>query len=106
MPTSTSKRGNEASKSSQIRDLLSTGLRPKEIAERVGCTPTLVSVVKWSVKNADKGRVAQQPKVSTRPSTDGLAGIADLVKSVEQDRARLRQAMQRIQELVADALAT
>ena len=97
------------SKSAQIRELLATGMAPKDIAEKVGCSTTLVSVVKHKLKS-DKRAPAPRAKAaaptSRATSIDGLSSILDAVKGAEQDRVRLRAALERIQTLVDDALAS
>ena len=76
----------------------------KEIAAKVGCTPGLVSVVKWGMKRG--GQPAQAlPAKTTAPKLNGLAGIVTMVQNSEFERARLRSALEKIQAILADALA-
>jgi hypothetical protein len=38
------------------------------------------------------------------PSLNGIAGILDIVKNSERERAQMRAALERIQGILADAL--
>ena len=96
------------SKSSQFRELLGTGMNSKEIAAKVGCTATLVSVVKHGMKTgkrapAPRARVAAPTDAA--PSLDGLADIVNAVKNAESDRIRMRAALEKIQAVIDDVLA-
>src|SRR5436190_20224555 len=105
--TSDTKNGHQpggSSKSSQVRALLATGMSVQDIVTRVGCTPGLVSVVKWNMKKAGKPVRAQAAAPATR-NHDGLAGIVEMVKNTERERMRLRGALEKIQAVLADALA-
>jgi len=53
---------------------------------------------------AGKRGPGRPPKVAT-PGLDGLAGIIDAVKNTERERAQLRGALEKIQAVLADALA-
>jgi hypothetical protein len=111
MPTQ--ERGPQAdakSKSGQVRELLATGMSAADIAKKVGCTRGLVYVIKSTSRNkggATKRGPGRRRKVASKgkPSMDGLAGILDMVKNGERERAQLRAAIERIQALVTDALA-
>jgi hypothetical protein len=98
-----------SSKSSQVRALLATGMSAGEIAKKVGCTLGLVYNVK-STSGASKKRGPGRPpkaaaKSSGSTSLDGLAGILDAVKNSERERVQMRAALEKIQAVIADALA-
>jgi hypothetical protein len=106
------KRGPQAdSKSGQVRELLATGMSAADIAKKVGCTRGLVYVIKSTSRKKTGGAAKRGPgrprKVASKsqPGMDGLAGILDMVKNGERERAQLRAAIERIQALVTDALA-
>lgn len=98
------------SKSAHVRQLLSTGMSPADIAKKVGCSTNLVYVVK-SGAGAKKGGAAKgqrrgpgrPPKVATT-SMQGLDGILAAVKNSERDRVAMRAALERIQGVIADVL--
>lgn len=100
----------QSSKSSQVRALLASGMTVAEIARKVGCTANLVYVVKASAKaggGAKKRGHGRPPKA--RPvatDLDGIAGILEAVQNSDRERAQLRGALEKIQALVADVLAS
>ncbi|MBP8299111.1 MAG: hypothetical protein KA020_02000 [Planctomycetes bacterium] len=106
------KRGRQpdaSSKSGQIRALLSTGMSVADIAKKVGCTPALAYNVKARMSKGP-GRGPGRPPKSAKPAAnlqnlDGLASIIQAVKGSEQQRAQMRTALERIQAIIADALA-
>ena len=112
MATKKSTRGRKpdaSSKSGKIRELLKTGMKPADIAKKVGCTPALVYNVKAKAgggggKKRGPGRPPKAAKVS-KTAGDGLASILAAVQGSEQDRMRMRSALEKIQAVVADALA-
>ena len=106
------------SKSGQIRALLGSGMSAGEIAKKVGCTRALVYSIKSAMGMASKTgkRSTQRPRGTRGPgrprkataasaSLNGLDGILAAVKSSERDRTQMRAALERIQAVVADALA-
>lgn len=109
------KRGRQpdaSSKSGQIRELLGTGMSPVEIAKKIGCTPALVYNVKARMTGGGKQKrgPGRPPKAKAGSSggsanLDGLAGILAAVKGAEQDRAQLRAALEKMQAIIAAALA-
>ena len=110
----TKKRGRQPdanSKSGQIRELLKTGMSAGDIAKKIGCTPALVYNVKARMGGGTQKRGPGRPpkaKASSAPavaSMDGLAGILSAVQGAERDRVRLRGALEKIQAVIASALA-
>jgi transposase-like protein len=93
-----------SSKSDQVRALLATGMSAAEIAKKVGCSAPLVYIIKSSMGKAGKRGPGRPRKVAT-PGLDGLAGIIDAVKNTERERAQLRASLEKIQAVLADALA-
>jgi|SRR5712671_3336098 len=92
-----------ASKSSQVRDLLNTGMSVADIAKKVGCTVGLVYNVKSTSGVATK-RGPGRPRKVGNAHLDGIAGIVAAVQSGERERSRLRVALERVQAVIADAL--
>lgn len=106
MPEPKKTRGRQpdaSSKSGQIRELLKTDITVAEIAKKLGCTPALVYNVKARLAKGSKRGPGRPPK--SAGGLDGIAGILDAVKNSERERSQLRAALERIQSLVADALA-
>jgi hypothetical protein len=99
------RRADAGSKSSQVRELLATGMKATEIAKKVGCRLGLVYNVK--ARAAAKGRTRRaakpSPKVALVP-TD-LGGIVAAVRASQRDTEKMRAALVRIQALIADALS-
>ncbi len=102
---------DSSSKSGQVRALLASGMAVADIAKKVGCTTGLVYNVKARMGGAKKrgpGRPAKAPTART-PATPGaiggLDGILAAVKNAETERTRMRAALERIQSVIADALA-
>ena len=93
-----------SSKSDQVRALLATGMSAADIAKKVGCSVPLVYIIKSSRGKADK-RGPGRPRKSATPSMDGLEGIVAAVKNTERERTQLRGALEKIQAVLADALA-
>lgn len=88
-----------------MRDLLATGMSVADIAKKVGCTPNLVYVINAHAKAGKRGP-GRPPKVKAAASgLDGLAGILDAVKNRDRQRVQLRAALEKIQAVLADALA-
>jgi len=115
------KRGRQpdaSSKSGQIRELLATNMSVKEIAEKLNCTPALVYNVKARMGGGGGGNKPRRgpgrpPKAAAAAKTSvsvaklaegGLEGIVAMVRQSETQRAQLRQALERIQAILADAL--
>lgn len=108
MPETKRKRGRQpdaSSKSGQIRELLKTDISVAEIAKKLGCTPALVYNVKARLAKGGKRGPGRPAKVARSAGLDGIAGILDAVKNTERERTALRSALERIQAMVADALA-
>ena len=107
---STKKRGRKpdaGSKSGQIRELLKQGLKPAEIAEKVGCSLPLVYNVKARSAGGAKKRGPGRPKKAAASSANvsGLDGILSAVKESEQERVALRKALEDIRRVIDGALA-
>jgi hypothetical protein len=95
-----------SSKSGKIRQLLKGGMKPAEIAKKVGSTPALVYNVKARMgggKNA--ARKAGPRRGSRAAQINGLAGILDAVQSADRERARMRAVLEKVRSAVAGALA-
>lgn len=76
-----------------------------DIAKKLGCTPALVYNVKARVAGKKKGRPGRPAKGKAAAGLDGLSGILEMVKNSERERAQLRGALEKIQSILADALA-
>ena len=108
MPQTTTRRGRRpdaSSKSSQVRELLKTGMTAAEIAKRVGCTTGLVYVIKSKSGTAAKRRPGRPRKATGSPSADGLDGILAAVKDSQRNRAAMLAALEKIQSVIAAVLA-
>ena len=103
------KRGRKpdpSSKSGKIRELLSAGGKPMEIAKQLGCAPGLV----YSVRAKEQGgggrkRKAAAPAKGKAAKVDSLSEVVAAVRESQQQTARMRTALLKIQELLAKALA-
>ncbi len=95
---------NPNSKSDQIRALLKTGVAPVDIAKKVGCSLPLVYQVRGRGKKSKGNATRSARRPRTAPST-GPANVLAAVQQVESERERLRDALERVQALVATALA-
>jgi transposase len=97
------------SKSGKIRELLGTGMSASDIAKKLGCTPALVYNVKARLAGGGgsgaKRRGPGRPAKAAASNLTGLDGILDAVKNSEKDRSRMRAALEKIQAVIADALA-
>lgn len=101
------------SKSGQIRELLKSGMAPMDIAKKVKCTPALVYNVKARLGGGGGSAPAKRgpgrpPKSASSgggSSMDGLAGILDMVKNSDRERAALRTALEKIQAVIEGVLA-
>jgi hypothetical protein len=109
----TKKRGRKSDPSStsgKIRDLLKQGMKPMDIARRLKCAPPLVYNVRTRLASGPKKKVATKAKVG-RPAKPAASNLGDLggilaaVQGNEKDRQQMRKALERIQAVVADALA-
>lgn len=107
--TKPTRRGRSSgnSKSAQVRTLLAAGMKPTDIAKKVGCSTNLVYVVKSNAggprPRASKRRGPGRPAKATS-GVDGLAGILAAVKNSERDRVAMRAALEKIQAVIADVL--
>lgn len=88
-----------ASKSDRIRELLSTGMSPGDIAKKVGSTTALVYTLR------SKGGAAKRGRPRTPAAPAGLDGILDAVRNGERERTKLRGALEKIQALLVSALS-
>lgn len=111
MPTTSKKKGRQpdaTSKSGQIRALLTTSMSVADIAKKIGCSANLVYNVKARAEKPAKRGPGRPPKATAAPAMagfDGIAGIVAAVQASERERAKLRTALERIQSVLADALA-
>ena len=100
------------SKSGQIRALLATGMSVGDIAKKIGCTPALAYNVKAKMNGPKKrgpGRPAKAttmaPKAkATTLASSGLDGILAAVKGAEQQRVKMRAALEKISTVLAGVL--
>jgi hypothetical protein len=104
------RQADPSSKSGRVRELLATGMSAADIAKKVGCTTGLVYNIKSTIGRGGGGTVRRGPgrprsTGSMVSSADGIAGILDMVKSAERERSQLRAALEKIQGVIADALA-
>lgn len=121
------KRGRQpdaSSKSGKIRELLAKGMKPSDIAKEVGATPALVYNVKARLsggagsgggKKRGPGRPpkakgnapAKTKSAVSMPSFEGssLESIVAAIKTSEQQRAKMRGALERIHSVIAEVLA-
>jgi hypothetical protein len=97
--------GGGSSKSDKIRELLRTGMSAADIAKKVGCTTGLVYNVKSTMGGIAKRGPGRPRKATASASLNGLDGILTVVKNAERDRTRMLAALERIQAVIADALA-
>jgi hypothetical protein len=106
----TGRRGRQPdanSKSGKIRELLGTGMSASDIAKRLGCTTALVYNVKARMAGggpAKRRGPGRPPKVASM-GMSGLDGILTAVKNSERERAQMRAALEKIQSVIAGALA-
>jgi transposase-like protein len=97
---------NKSSKSAQVRTLLAAGMSAADIAKKVGCTTGLVYVIKSKMKSTGKRGPGRPPRTrSTSFGLDGIAGILDTVRNSERERTQLRAALEKMQAVIAEALA-
>ena len=75
-----------------------------DIAKKVGCTPGLVYVIKSTSKKAGK-RGPGRPAKAALSGLDGITGILDMVKNTDRERVQLRGVLEKIQAVIASALA-
>ncbi|MFN3242945.1 MAG: hypothetical protein ACE37K_15705 [Planctomycetota bacterium] len=101
------RKSNAGSKSAQIRDLLKTGMKPTDIAKKVGCTLPLVYNVRSRVTGGPKkrGGGGHRKNASAPAAIEGVDSILAAVKQSEQERAALRKALQQIQAVLDGAFA-
>jgi transposase len=96
------------SKSAQVRALLATGMDAAAIAKKVGCSTNLVYVVKSTTgangKRATNRRAPSRQRIGSK-NLNGIDGILAVVQGAERERAQLRAALEKIQAVLADALA-
>jgi len=111
MPTqnarSPAKRGRPAdasSKSGQVRELLKTGMSAADIAQKVGCTVSLVYNVKSTSGQPARRGPGRPRKVPTSASLNGIAEIVAAVQGGERERSRLRAALERVRAVIAEVL--
>jgi transposase len=92
-------------RSPQVRTFLASSMSAADIAKKVGFTTGLVYVLKSKMKSAGKRGPGRPRKASSPAGLDGLAGILEAVKGSEMQRAKLHGALEKIQAVIADALA-
>lgn len=103
------------SKSARIRELLKTGASAADIAKQVGASVNLVYGVRHRLGAAKKRGPGRPPKVTLpvrrgpdRPrkalGVDGLDGLVTAIREQSRQAHQLRAALERVRELVAEAL--
>src|SRR5690606_6386776 len=95
-----------ASKSDRIRELLKADMSAAAIAKKVGATTALVYGIKSKEgRGGGAKRGPGRPRKTAAPASfDGLAGLVAAVKGAEQQRVKMRAALEKIQAVLADAL--
>lgn len=113
-PAKRGRKPDASSKSGQIRALLATGMSIADITKKVGCTPALVYNVKAKQGGAKKRGPGRPPKAKAQTKSksnvsasaaSGLDGILAAVKGAEAERVKMLAALEKIQAVIADALA-
>jgi transposase len=99
---------SSSSKSARVRALLASGMSPADIAKQVGCSTNLVYVVKsksggGKTKGLSRRGPGRPPKATTGMAD--LQGILAAVQVSERQRSAMRSALEKIQGIIAEALA-
>lgn len=93
------------STSGKIRALLATNIAPGDIAKKLGCTPALVYNVKARMSGSrGAGRGSVRAARSSAPTIASLSNVIGLVRDSEAERTRLQRALEKIADLVREAL--
>lgn len=92
------------STSGKIRTLLATNMAPGDIAKKLGCTPALVYNVKARMSGNRQGRGRVRSARSIAPAAGSLSSIIGLVHKSDAERALLKRALERVAEVVREAL--
>ena len=108
-PKTRGRKPDANSTSGKIRTMLANGMEPSDIAKKLGCSASLIYNVKARMAGGGKksGRGPGRPPKSSAPAAamDGLAGIVDMVKKSEAERARLHGALTKMAAILREALA-
>lgn len=108
-PKTRGRKPDANSTSGKIRTLLASGAEPSEIAKKLGCSASLVYNVKARMagggKKATRGPGRPPKSSSSGAAMDGLAGIVEMVKKSEAERARLHDALTKVAAILRDVLA-
>ncbi len=105
MPRMATRKPERITQSSQVRALLAAGMSTADIVKKVGCKPGLVYVLRFKT-----GLTARAPRAATRrpaarpAPTQAMGGVMTAIAAWEQERLRLREALQRIQQVCATTL--
>ena len=99
-------------KSERVRQLLKSGMSPMEIAKQADCRVQLVYNIKSTLGLTSRRRPARAPAakmVAKEKSTSSggnvdLSAFLDAVRRTEKDKAAFRAALERIEQIVRDAL--
>lgn len=109
MATTKSKRGRKPSadsKSGKIREMIKAGKKPMDIAKQLKCTPGLVYNVRSKMSGLQSKKAPALRAAKLRgASGEGLEAIVEAVKASEVERARMRKALEKIQQILNEALA-
>lgn len=106
-PKTRGRKPDANSTSGKIRNLLGSGMAPGDIAEKLGCSASLVYNVKARLSGGKTKRgPGRPPKAKAAAgSLDGISGILEMVKRNEAERTRLLGALTKMAALVREALA-
>lgn len=99
-------------KSERVRQLLKSGMSPMEIAKQADCRVQLVYNIKSTLGLTSRRRPARAPAAKTvakeksisSGGTVDLTALIDAVRSTEKDKASYRAALERIAQIVGEAL--
>jgi len=108
-PKTRGRKPDANSTSGKIRAMLASGMEPSDIAKKLGCSASLIYNVKARMAGGGKksGRGPGRPPKSgaSAGSMNGLAGIVEMVKKSEAERARLHGALTKMAAILREALA-
>jgi len=108
-PKTRGRKPDANSTSGKIRTMLASGMEPSDIAKNLGCSASLIYNVKALMAGGGKksGRGPGRPPKSSTPAAamGGLAGIVEMVKKSEAERARLHGALTKMAAILREALA-
>lgn len=93
------------SKSDQVRAMLANGVKPGEIAKKVGCSRNLVYLIKNAGAGSGKQMMWREKSQATRQTADtDVDDIVAAVQSCGRDVVRMRAALEDMRAIVNRAL--